>query len=84
MSWINFVMESSDSVFLANRDWDPSYLKQIMSDDFYDFSELWNIITSHNELLQASTTVDKYCPVVEDISMDGVTLCEAVEKIEKE
>ena len=82
--FVGFVIEGSDSIFLANRDWDPSYLKQIMPDDFYDFSKLWKIITSDNELLQASTTIDKYCPVVEDISMDDVTLCEAVEKIKKE
>ena len=30
-------MELSDRVFTANQDWDPTYLRYIFSQDFYDF-----------------------------------------------
>ena len=75
-------MEVSDSLLCRNRDWDPSYLSQLLSDDFYEFSDLWSDSNATDtELIQE---VEKYCPIVEDISMDDETLCNEVEKIEIE
>ena len=79
-------MELPDRFFVTNRDWDPSYLRDLVTQDFYDFRELWqnsNSVTDR-ELVQAVETVDKYCPVVEDISIDDVTLYQAVAEIENE
>ena len=73
-------MEVSDKFLCVNRDWDPSYLNDVMSQDFFDFSNLWNIVTSDKDLVEA----EKYSPIVEDISMDDDTLCQEVEKIESE
>ena len=79
-----FTMELSDSNLLLNRHWDPSYLHDIMSQDFFDFSELWNQVTSDQDIVNYANEVDRYSPVVEEISMDDSTLCQAVESIEKE
>ena len=77
-------MEVSDSTLCRNRDWDPNYLKEIFNEDFYDFTELWGTSVMDTELLKDVEQVEKYCPVVEDISLDDDTLCSAVENIEKE
>ena len=73
-------MEVSDSLLCRNRDWDPSYLSQLLSDDFYELSDLWSDSNATDtELIQE---VEKYCLIVEDISMDDETLRNEVEKIE--
>ena len=84
--FFGFNMELSDRVFSANRDWDPSYLKYIFSQDFYEFRELWTSNVGDTELIEASNASDvkRYSPVVEDISMDDDTLYEAVSQIENE
>ena len=76
-------MEISDSSLLINRDWDPSYLSQLVGDQFND---LWNCGRDMNdkELVQNVERIEKYCPIVEDISLDDQVLCTAVEKIEEE
>ena len=77
-------METSDKALSINCDWDPVYLKEMMSEDFFEFSDLWNPITSDEELVKIANSVESYCPIVEDISMDDNVLCQAVENIEKE
>ena len=75
-------MEVTDSLLSRNRHWDPSYLSQLFSEDFYDFSDLWKETnTTDVELVQE---VQKYCPIVKDISLDDETLCVEVDKIETE
>ena len=77
-------MDISDDVLWKNRDWDPSYLSQLFSEDFHDVSDLWNINVGDRELVQEANKVEKYSPIVEDISLDDESLCQAVENIEKE
>ena len=78
-------MELSDRIFTVNRDWDPSYLRYIISQDFYDFCDLWANALPNEELLRATeSSPGRYCPVVEDLSVDNDTLYEAVAKIEEE
>ena len=83
-SWTLEVMDVPDSCLIHNHDWDPSYLSQLLSDDFFDFNELWSNNMGDVELVQEVEKVEKYCPTVEDISMDDEVLCNAVEKIEEE
>ena len=79
-------MEVPDKMFTVNRDWDPSYLHELMSGDFFEFSELWTSNVGDNELVKETNRVERerYCPVVEDISIEDDVLCSAVEKIEEE
>ena len=77
-------MELSDHFLRSNRDWDPGYLQEVMDQDFYDFSDLWLSLTSDRELVDVASNVEKYVPVVEDISIEDSVLCQAVESIEKE
>ena len=77
-------MEVPDSLIIRNRDWDPSYLSLLLSQDFYEFNDLWSSNVSDAELLNSEKEKNMYCPVGEDISMDDDTLCKAVEDIEME
>ena len=78
-------MELSDRIFTVNRDWDPSYLRYVIDQDFYDFRDLWANALPDEELLRATeSSPERYCPIVEDISVDDDTLYEAVAKIEEE
>ena len=77
-------MDVLDSMFISNRDWDPGYLMDIFSHDFFEFQDLWSSQMSDNELVKEVQNVEKYQPIVEDISMDDDLLCSAVEKIEEE
>ena len=65
-------MEVSDSYLWNNRDWDLSYLSQIVTQDFFEFNELWSNSTTLNDvqLVEEVHKVEKYCPIVEDISLD--------------
>ena len=78
------MMDVSDAVIWRNKDWDPSYLLDIFTEDFYDFDELWDNSLTDSDLVQGVSKMEKYCPVVEDISMDDEELCKAVEQIEYE
>ena len=51
-----------------NRDWDPSYLSEIFSQDFYEFGELWKSNLDDLALVDEVQKLEKYCPIVEDIS----------------
>ena len=73
-----------NGMLLRNCDWDPSYLRQLFSQDFYEFSDFWSSNTNDKELVKEVEKVEKYCPVVEDISIEDDILCTAVEKIEEE
>ena len=77
-------MDVSDTWLWSNRDWDPSYLSSIFDKDFYDFNDLWLSNINDMELLEAGKDVERYYPIVEDISMDDHELCSAVERIEEE
>ena len=77
-------MEVSDALLWSNRNWDPCYLRQVFEEDFNDFSHLWETNISDNEIVMETQRVERYCPVVEDISVEGEVLCNAVEKIEQE
>ena len=60
-------MEIVDSVLSWNRDWDPSYLALLFSEDFYNFTDLWMSNVSDSDLVNSEKNTDIYCPVVEDI-----------------
>lgn len=77
-------MELSDSELWLNRDWDPSYLVEIFRESFDDCNDLWEADLSDCELLKQVEIMEKYTPIVEDISMDDELLCSAVERIEEE
>ena len=77
-------MEVSDALFIENRDWDPSYLSMLFSDDFNDCGELWKSNVTDMELVNEVTKVETYSPIVEDISLEDDVLCQAVERIEEE
>ena len=77
-------MELSDSYLWTNRDWDPNYLLDIFHEDFNDCSTLWRSDLSDLALLKEVENMEKYSPIVEDISMDDTMLCYAVEQIEEE
>ena len=76
-------MELSDRIFATNHDWDPQYLRELVMVDFFDFKEHLETSLSDLELLKAEAT-DRYCPLMEDISLDDQTLYKAVEQIEQE
>ena len=67
--------------FLVNRDWDPVYLSSIFDIDFEDYSDLWDNSMDEFQMVEA---LDRYCPVVEDISIEDNVLYSAVEQIESE
>ena len=69
---------------MTNKDWDPQYLRQIVSQDFYEFRELWQGSLPDKDLVKAAENLDRYSPEVEDISLDDDTLYEAVAEIENE
>ena len=77
-------MEEPDSIFYLNRDWDPSYLRELFSEDFFDLNDLWSSNVNYMELVREVETMEKYCLIDEDINMDDQTLCQAVEQIESE
>ena len=74
-----------DDDLLTNLDWDPSYLSAIFDEEFNDMSDLWNCDSvSDVDLVCAMESLDRYCPVVEDISIEDDVLYDAVEQIEYE
>ena len=79
-------MEISDSCLMRNRDWDPSYLSEVIGLDFFDFDDLWHngAEVDDKDLVQNVEKLEKYCPIVEDISLEDEVLCSEVEKIEEE
>ena len=78
------MMEVSNSCFTVNYNWDSGYLKSICEVDFHDCLDLWVSNISDMELVNAVNDMEKYSPIVEDISPDDTKLCPAVEKIEEE
>ena len=66
-------------------DWDPVYLSVIFDQDFDDMNDLWssNCVTN-SEMLSVIESMEKYSPVVEDITIEDDVLLDAVERIEHE
>ena len=84
-SVIGVAMDIADHVFVTNLDWDPQYLMECVTQEFYDFTEHWQNCLSDKELIDGERPrPGSYCPLVEDISLDDDTLYEAVEQIEQE
>ena len=81
---VTFTMDVSEAALVCNKDWDPSYLRDIFDSDFHDFSELWANSVGDMELLHDVESVERYCPEVEDISLDDESLVNAVTEIENE
>ena len=77
-------MEVSDELIVSNRDWDPCYLREILSVDFFEFDDHWDLDIKDGQLVVAMEQVEKYTPITEDISLDDEVLCNVVEKIEYE
>ena len=78
-------MDITDWLFATNSDWDPCYLRDLFSQDFCEFEDLWQSSISGMELIQADREVPpRYSPDIEDISLDDDTLYEAIEQIEHE
>ena len=78
-------MDIADRVFITNHDWDPQYLREVLTEDFYEFADHWQNNILDMDLIEAERSGGaKYSPVVEDISLDDATLYEAVEQIEQE
>ena len=77
-------MDVSDDYLKLNRDWDPSYLSMLFSEDFNDFLDLWSSNMGDKELVNAVEKLERYSPIVEDISLDDNVLYQAVEQIEQE
>ena len=78
------VMEN-DNDLLLNSDWDPVYLAYIFNQDFFDMSYLWSSeLVSDSEMLKIDGNVEKYIPIMEDISLEDDVLCDAVNRIEQE
>ena len=73
-------MEIADRMFVMNRDWDPIYLRELITQDFCDFWDLWHTTFCNMELMKAAERVDRHAPVMEDICLDATTLCQAVKK----
>ena len=66
-------MDLADRMFLTNRDWDPCYLHDIVTQDWFDFRELWQSNICDKELIHAVEEHERYYHVVEDISLDDDT-----------
>ena len=77
-------MDTFDWYLSRNRDWDPSYLAMLFSEDFNNCSDLWNSNVDDSELVKEMNKLEIYQPFVEDISMDDCDLLQVVEKIEHE
>ena len=76
--------ELEDTSVFINIDWDPVYLASIFDVDFHDTSNLWDNNMTDQDIMDTVNHMEKYCPVVEDISIEDEVLCSAVEQIESE
>ena len=77
-------MDVLDDQLFSNQDWDPCYLQDLFSTDFNDFTDHWKSLVTDADLNTQMDKVEKYCLVVEDISIEDEVLYNAVEKIENE
>ena len=57
---------------------------EIFTQDFEEYPNMWESNVSDTQLVNHVEKLEKYSPVVEDISMDDETLCSAVKQIEYE
>ena len=77
-------MELCNRIFTTNTDWDPTYLKYIFTQDFYEFHELWGNSVGDSELVKVAEAPERYNPIIEDILSDDEMLYDAVAHIEEE
>ena len=77
-------MDVPDCALVCNHDWDPSYLSTIFDSELEDLNDIFSDSISDMDLVEHVEQIECYCPVVEDILLDDVTLCQAVEQIEQE
>ena len=42
----------SDRMLFVNRDWDPSSLDEVFSQNFFDFGEMWSSNVTDSELIK--------------------------------
>ena len=86
ISLVCYEMDVPDITLRNNHDWDPSYLNQLFQEDFLKLNELWdnNMNVPDSQLVEHVENIERYCPVVEDISVEDELLCTAVKKIEQE
>ena len=77
-------MDVSDKLLVTNINWDPAYLQDIFQQDFYEFKDLWSADVQDSQLVSEVDTMEKYCPITEDISIDDELLCTEVKRIESE
>ena len=75
-------MEISDWALVHNKDWDPAYLVEIFNQNFFEFSDLSQSAITDEDFVCEMDKMEKYNPLVEDISLDDSALCEAIEQIE--
>ena len=73
-------MECLDGALTCNSDWDPMYLSEIFSQDFFVLIICGQVIVCPRPH-SCVETIKRYNPLVEDISLDDETLCQAVEEM---
>ena len=56
----------------------------ISDQDFYDFTELWYSDLNDTDLVMEVESVERYNPLIEDISLDEELLCSALEEVQKQ
>ena len=70
-------MDVCNALLVQNHDWDPSYLSMLFSNDFWDYTKMWNSNVTDMELVHEVDKVEAFSPIVE-------VLCSVVEKTEDE
>ena len=76
-------MDIADQMFITNHDWDPHYLRELVTQDFYEFKEHWQS-SGLLDMDLVATEEGRYCPLVEDISLANTMLYKTVAQIEEE
>ena len=78
----NIDIELADETFSTYKRLGPTYLNDSFSQAFFEINNLWSSKMSDKDLVHMVETIEKYNPLVEDISLNNATLYGAVEKIE--
>ena len=72
----------SDAFLCSINDGDTSYLASISSEDFNDSTDFGSSNIRNSKLVDEMNKVDTYSPIVEDISIDNITLLSTAKQIE--
>ena len=59
----SLAIETSGQSLFMNRDWDRCYLNDILSQDFYEFTNMWDSNIYDMDLIEAVKFVEKYSPI---------------------